>query len=123
MKRILVVEDEISMRETLKCLITHWCYEVVLAESLQEAKQRILEQSPFDLIVSDFLLPDGDGKQFFCWLREECSIEVPFLMLSGNYALQPEDAFEFVAKPFSIHQLRCVLDRMSGHGENAMSKR
>lgn len=121
MKRVLVVEDELSMRETLKCLMIRWNYDVTLSESVQEAKLCILNQPAFDLVVSDFLLPDGNGKQFFHWLREDCSNEVPFLMVSGNYTPQPADSFQFISKPFNIKQLRLSMDCMCGMVHNTMA--
>ena len=121
MKRVLVVEDELSMRETLKCLMVRWQYEVTLSESVREAQHCMLSKPPFDIVVSDYLLPDGDGKEFYFWLRRECAYEVPFLMLSGNYAHQQDDTFEFLAKPFNIHHLRSVMDRMCGKAQKRMA--
>jgi DNA-binding NtrC family response regulator len=121
MKRVLVVEDEISMRETLRCLMVRWRYDVTLSNSFQEAQHSFLNGPEFDLVVSDFLLPDGDGRQFFQWLRQERFTQVPFLMVSGNFSPQKEDAFEFLAKPFNIARLREAMDRMTGLAHSSMA--
>ena len=60
MKRVLVVDDEQSMRELLAIMLRRDGFDVVAAESRTQAAA-VLARGPVDLIVTDVKLPDGDG--------------------------------------------------------------
>src|SRR5260221_14780474 len=60
MRRILVVDDEQSMREMLAIMLRREGFEVVAAESRAVAAA-VLGQGPVDLVITDVKLPDGDG--------------------------------------------------------------
>ena len=57
---ILVVDDEVEIREGLEALLTSESFEVTLAET-GEAGLRQLEDHPFDLMLLDVSLPDRNG--------------------------------------------------------------
>ena len=59
-KRILVVDDEQSMRELLAIMLKKEGYDVVTAESRAVAAA-VLGQGPVDMVITDVKLPDGDG--------------------------------------------------------------
>jgi two-component system, NtrC family, response regulator PilR len=60
MKKILVVDDEPSMREMLGIMLRKEGYQIVLAESRAVAAN-VLAKSPVDMVITDLRLPDGDG--------------------------------------------------------------
>ncbi|HCA78133.1 MAG TPA: Fis family transcriptional regulator, partial [Bacteroidetes bacterium] len=60
MKTILVVDDEKSVRDSLKMVLEFESYEVLFAESGQEAL-RVLAQSPVDLVMLDVKMAGMDG--------------------------------------------------------------
>src|SRR5437588_9817772 len=61
MGRVLVVDDEISLRDVLEVLITSQGHSVVLAKSVPQAKAA-LSSDEFDLVITDLRLePNGDG--------------------------------------------------------------
>src|SRR3989442_14067812 len=60
MRRVLVVDDEPSMRELLAIMLRKEGFEVVAAESRAVAAA-VLAQGPVDLVITDVKLPDGDG--------------------------------------------------------------
>src|SRR5690606_2099380 len=59
--RVLVSDDEPSLREMLGILLRRAGYETTLAASQREALQRIAEEEPFDAVITDLLMPDGSG--------------------------------------------------------------
>ncbi|PWT87918.1 MAG: response regulator [Acidobacteria bacterium] len=62
MKRILIVDDELSIQESLKPLLESAEITVIGASSLEEAKA-LLDQSHFDLVLTDLRLTGTDGKE------------------------------------------------------------
>ena len=60
--RILIVDDEAHMCDSLKVLLGHQGYEIYTSNSGQEAIERLREDS-FDLVLLDVVMPDMDGHQ------------------------------------------------------------
>jgi len=58
--RILVVDDEAPVRSMIGATLEHSGYEVALAESGSKAMEMI-EESPFDLVLTDIVMQDGNG--------------------------------------------------------------
>jgi two-component system, cell cycle sensor histidine kinase and response regulator CckA len=108
--RILLVEDEDSVRAFAHRALTSRGYTVVEADSGESALTAIEEEEPFDLILSDVVMPEMDGPTLLRELRKR-GIGTKVIFVSG-YA---EDAFEknlegqtdfaFLPKPFSLKQL------------------
>ncbi len=59
MKSVLIVDDEVGTRESLRMILKN-DYEVLLAKNAEEAFQVVKERSP-DVILLDIILPDVDG--------------------------------------------------------------
>jgi CheY-like chemotaxis protein len=57
---VLPVEDHADTRSVLKMLLNRCCCQTVTAKSLKDARARPKEM-PFDMLISDLNLPDGDG--------------------------------------------------------------
>lgn len=57
---VLLVEDHADTRSVLGMLLNRCGYQTVTAKSLKEARTR-LQEMPFDIVISDLNLPDGDG--------------------------------------------------------------
>jgi len=57
---VLLVEDHTDTRSVLGMLLNRCGYQTVTAKSLKEARTR-LQEMPFDIVISDLNLPDGDG--------------------------------------------------------------
>ena len=103
------------MRELLGHCLNKWSYATVAAGTLAEARDAYLSEGPFKMIVCDFDLPDGNGLQFFSWLRSEQQ-HARFLLLSGstNFVRYSSDEFTFLAKPFRSEQLRNCVEELIG---------
>jgi DNA-binding response OmpR family regulator len=110
--RILLVEDEPKLRQTLVEGLSLEAWSVTGAADGAEA-WRLIEAEPFDLIVLDWMLPDCDGIELIRCLRE-AQREVPILLITARCTPADREtalrvgATDFLAKPFSFHDL---LDR------------
>jgi DNA-binding response OmpR family regulator len=114
-QRVLIVEDDTAMARTLECYFANRELVVVEAATIGDAKRLYGVHAAWSLVISDFHLPDGNGWDFCCWIRRQSTEPTPFLLISGapnatGYATQ----VEFLAKPFSIAQLDCVVGKLLG---------
>lgn len=123
-KRVLVVENEATLRDLLEFLLEREGYEVVTV-SEGESAQHMLEQSvkgqaqAFDLVILELLLPIMSGRQLLRWLRRQPSTEaLPVLVLTD---LQDDDdiadaldegADDYVTKPFQPKELHARLRKL-----------
>ncbi|MCO6484200.1 MAG: response regulator transcription factor [Saprospiraceae bacterium] len=109
MKRLLVVEDEESLRETLALNLELEGYEVVTATSGGQALE-LLGHQRFDLVLLDVMLPGMSGMEVCAAIRL-ADRHIPVLMLTARGA--PEDRIEglrtgaddYLVKPFHLEEL------------------
>ena len=107
-KRILVVDDEISIRMGIREFAEYQGYDVTGAANGREALE-LCRQQDFDLIIMDIMMPEMDGYEAYRRIRE--ITEIPALMLSAKGEeydkLQGFEAGidDYVVKPFSIKEL------------------
>jgi len=80
-KKILLVDDDASVRATLGRVLEAEEYDVLPAESAQKALAQFLRRTP-DLVLLDLDMPDGDGWQVF-ELMEQSHPLVPIIVLTG----------------------------------------
>ena len=81
MKKILIIEDEKDIRETLKDILEMRNYRVVMAADGNEGLIKTLKEKP-DLIISDVLMPGFDGFQLFEHLKQSSEAEnIPFITI------------------------------------------
>jgi PAS domain S-box-containing protein len=124
-RSILLVEDHVSTRETLKKLLTRRNYEVVAAGTMAEALG-LAESRTFDFLVSDVGLPDGDGYQLMAAVRK-IQPALQGIALSGygmEDDLQRSQAGGFathLVKPVSIGALEKALVELPPASERHFS--
>ena len=118
MIRILIVDDEPTIRSTIATMLRMENYEVTTASDGREALDSVLVHGP-DLIITDYNMPRMNGQQLLDAVRDiPCTATVPVLMLSGNTAVRPCPAGDahtptaYLIKPFTRAQLLCVLDTL-----------
>jgi DNA-binding NarL/FixJ family response regulator len=116
MKRILIVDDDTTLRLALTRYLEKRGYLVQDLESAAEALF-IFEQDPPDLIVSDVLMPDVDGFEFCRRLRATRSGQlVPFIFLSSRGELEDRiqghsmGADDYLIKPFEPRELLAKIE-------------
>jgi DNA-binding response OmpR family regulator len=107
-ERILVVDDEASIRQLLSYNLTRAGYEVVMAESGEEALQ-VASREPFDLMLLDVMLPGMDGFEVCKEIRKTSAMPILMLTARGEeidrvigFEIGTDD---YVTKPFSPREL------------------
>jgi len=117
--RILVVDDELSMRQILNLLLTRNGYEVDIAVSAEAALVKI-KLNEYDLILSDLNLPNLDGLALMRSLRTSGSswaVHVPVILITGYgttasaVEAMKEGASDYILKPFDNEELLLNLER------------
>ena len=108
MSRILIVDDDPSIRTSLRRMLAYEGYQVSEAEDGRAALNAALDQLP-DLVVLDLMLPGIDGYEVCRRMREVD--DVPILMLTARDATRDEvtgldvGADDYLVKPFVKEQL------------------
>ena len=110
---ILVVDDELSMREFLSIFLKKQGYHVLEAADGEEALRLALEQ-PVDLVVSDIRMPGMSGLELLAKLKP-LRPDVAFILITAFAS--PEDAvtamkngaFDYITKPFQLDEVRRIV--------------
>jgi two-component system, NtrC family, response regulator AtoC len=115
-RKILVVDDDPKIRESLCEALTEDGGVVRTAESASAALSAVAEDPP-DLVISDVRMPGTDGLELLRLLRERSHDVDVILMtafddMSTVVAAMREGAFEFLVKPLDLHELRRLLDKV-----------
>ncbi len=121
MAKILIIDDERSIRNTLKEILEFEKHKVVLAENGLQGLE-IANNQLFDLIFSDIKMPELDGIELLTKLKEK-GIDIPIVMISGHGNIETavecikKGAFDFIEKPIDLNRLlitvRNALDKKS----------
>ncbi len=119
MAKILVIDDERSIRNTLKDILEFEKHEVALAGDGQTGLDAAQSES-FDIIFSDIKMPGMDGIELLTILKEK-EVEAPVVMISGHGNIETavecikKGAFDFIEKPIDLNRLlitvRNALDK------------
>lgn len=114
--RVLVVEDDETLRETLGEVMADEGYEVRLAANGVEGLER-LEEWDADLVILDLMMPLMDAYEFRTHQRGKgASTDAPVLLLSAardiEEAARQLDAEAWLAKPFVLTDMLDTVDRL-----------
>ena len=108
-EKLLLVEDEDMVRAVAERALARQGYTVVTACDGEDGLARFEDSGPFDLVVSDVVMPNMDGPAMASQLRER-SPDLPILFMSGYAEEQLRqtislDQVHFLPKPFSVAQI------------------
>ncbi|MFU8786348.1 MAG: response regulator [Candidatus Izemoplasmataceae bacterium] len=107
-EKILIVEDDQSIRNFLEISLNHMDYKHITASTLKEAYQLYTSQSP-DLVLLDLGLPDGDGIEFIKDIRVHSTVPIIVISARGQEHAKIEaldlGADDYITKPFSTGEL------------------
>jgi DNA-binding NtrC family response regulator len=109
MAKILVIDDERSIRSTLKDILEFEKHQVTLAENGRQGLEAA-QNGVFDLIFSDIKMPEMDGIELLGHLND-INIEAPIVMISGHGNIETavecikKGAFDFIVKPIDLNRL------------------
>jgi two-component system response regulator PilR (NtrC family) len=117
MSSILVVDDELSMREFLKILLEKEGHKVITASDAASAIDLIQKQD-FDIVISDIKMPGMGGLSLLEKIKE-INNSIPVIMITA-YA-SPENAvvamrsgaFDYITKPFKVDEIKKIIKSAS----------
>jgi two-component system, NtrC family, response regulator PilR len=130
MNRILVVDDEASMRDLLGIMLRKEGYDVLVAQSRAEAAAA-LRHGPVAAVITDIKLPDGDGIEILRHVKAASPETVVIVMTAFGstqtaVAALKLGAHDYLTKPFDIEELKIVirgaLERRDLEQENRLLK-
>jgi DNA-binding NtrC family response regulator len=110
MKEILVVDDEIGIRELLSEILFDEGYQVHLAENAQQAREFRMNKVP-DLVLLDIWMPDTDGLSLLKEWVDQDLLTMPVVMMSGHGTIETAleatriGAADFLEKPIALQKL------------------
>ncbi|MGA2642758.1 MAG: sigma-54 dependent transcriptional regulator [Spirochaetia bacterium] len=112
---ILIVDDDEAIRGLLRDLLTANGHEVEAAENARSASD-MLKSREFELVLTDLMLPDGDGLEVLRMARARpCEPEVLVITAYGTIDSAVEavraGAFDYLTKPVSTQKLLLTVDR------------
>ena len=122
MQQILVVDDEVGIRELLSEILRDEGYQVRLAENAGQARAQRTQGRP-DLVLLDIWMPDTDG---ITLLKEWASaglLTMPVVMMSGHGTIDTAveatriGAYDFLEKPIALQKLLATVGRALKRGE------
>ncbi|MBO7410431.1 MAG: response regulator, partial [Ottowia sp.] len=111
--RVLVVDDEPDLRNLYELSLVREGYQILSAGSLAEARALLAEQ-PFDVLITDMNLPDGQGLELLRDIargqRRERSIVITAYGSAENAVESLKSgAFDYLTKPVDLKQFRAVV--------------
>ncbi len=126
MIKILVVDDEQSMRDFLKILLVKDGHSVVTAKNGSQALSLLGKQS-CDLVISDIRMPGMSGLELLESIREQHG-DLPVIMITAFAS--PDDAvqamkngaYDYISKPFNVDEIKSVIHSATNRGSAPVNK-
>lgn len=117
-KRILVVDDSLSVRVALERILSREGYQTASASAANEAIRRLTSEA-FDLLICDVVLPESDGTEITRFVRGHPALAaLPVILVSGLAGEKTEEAARqagangVVRKPFTAETLLPIVNRL-----------
>jgi DNA-binding NtrC family response regulator len=116
MAQILVVDDEVGIRELLSEILADEGHQVLLAESAGEARQLREHHRP-DLVLLDIWMPDTDGISLLKEWAASGQLGMPVVMMSGHGTIETAveatriGALDYLEKPIALQRLLSTVKR------------
>ena len=114
MKQVLIVDDESSVRESLKIILKDR-YQILLAENASQAL-RLFEQECPQIVLLDVILPEMDGIAVLKQMRQ-ADKAIPIIMLTATRMVKTAveamklGATDYLGKPFDVEELKMVIEK------------
>jgi DNA-binding NtrC family response regulator len=121
-KNILVVDDEVGIRELLSDILQDEGHRVIAAENAQVAREVRLSERP-DLVLLDIWMPDCDGISLLKEWGNAGLLNMPVVMMSGHGTIDTAveatriGAFDFLEKPIALQKLLKTVNEALLHAE------
>lgn len=116
MGHILTVDDELDMLALLKMIIEGYSEHRVTATNNPMEAVELLNQEPFDLIITDLKMPGMDGMEMLAEARKKdedalVMVVTAFGSLESAEEAMARGAYDFITKPFRKEQILLSIDR------------
>jgi two-component system, NtrC family, nitrogen regulation response regulator NtrX len=127
MAQILVVDDEVGIRELLSEILADEGHQVLLAESAGDAR-RLREQHRPDLVLLDIWMPDTDGISLLKEWAASGQLGMPVVMMSGHGTIETAveatriGALDYLEKPIALQRLLATVKRALRNHEAVMPR-
>ncbi len=114
-KKILVVDDEEDVRETLGTVLENLNYQALLAADGEEALS-IIKHQRIDVVLSDLYMPGMNGIELLKRVKTEKKNTI-FMMITAHPTIETavdaikKGAYDYLTKPFHIEEVRIKLSR------------
>jgi DNA-binding NtrC family response regulator len=124
MAQILVVDDEVGIRELLSEILADEGHQVLLAESAGDAR-RLREHHRPDLVLLDIWMPDTDGISLLKEWAASGQLGMPVVMMSGHGTIETAveatriGALDYLEKPIALQRLLATVKRALRNHEAA----
>ncbi|RDV00104.1 response regulator transcription factor EsaR [Trinickia dinghuensis] len=124
MATILVVDDEMGIRELLSEILSDEGHAVEVAENAQHARDYRLRQAP-DLVLLDIWMPDTDGVSLLKEWGAQGLLTMPVIMMSGHATIDTAveatkiGALNFLEKPIALQKLLKAVEQGLARGSAA----
>jgi CheY-like chemotaxis protein len=126
-KKILIVEDTVLNQKLTSIILQNNGFEIALAENGKKAVE-ILGREKFDLILMDIQMPEMDGYQATCMVREVLKLKTPIIAMTAHaLAGEKEKCFQegindYLAKPFSENDLLFKISHLIKEDEPSVEQ-
>ncbi|PRZ02093.1 sigma-54 dependent transcriptional regulator [Marinilabilia salmonicolor] len=113
MSKILVIDDQKSIRNTLKDILEYEKHEVVLAENGAEGLEQF-SGAKFDVVLLDIKMPEMDGMEVLDKMMQTAP-DIPVIMISGHGNIDTaveaikKGAYDFIEKPLDLNRLLVTI--------------
>jgi two-component system response regulator HydG len=114
-KKILIIDDDASVTDSLCLVLTEAGFEALAAHSFTQS-MALLKNEEFDLVITDLCLPDGNGIDVITHIKSAVpEIEVILMTGHGSVDITIEaikcGAYYYLEKPYTLDRLRTLVDR------------
>lgn len=115
-KRILIVDDERSLREFLEIFFRKGGYDVTLADGGQAASKLIGDGVEFDLVLTDLMMPHIDGLGVLEVVKDrfpETQVLMMTAFATADTAIEAmkKGAFDYIQKPFKVDEIQVIVEK------------
>ncbi len=113
MKKVMIVDDELGTRESLR-MILKYDYELTIAQSGREALQILNDEAP-SVILLDVMMPGEDGLEILEKIKQVST--VPVIMITALKEVKSAvkamkiGAFDYITKPFNVDEIKIVVGK------------
>jgi len=124
MSQIMIVDDEVGIRELLSEILAEEGHQVLLAENAESAR-RLRERQRPDLVLLDIWMPDADGITLLKEWAACGQLTMPVVMMSGHGTIETAveatkvGALDYLEKPIALQRLLATVKRALRHQEHA----